>query len=277
MTPCCSSIGPVPETIPAGGSVEVAVQLRPGFQTGLMRVGFLVPTGREDGGAIGLTLAATLISSLEVKFAEDTATTLAAGKMGALKGRITCRRKGSVGLDAPSSVTIDPPAQARFLGPSSGRDLADGIRQTVREFEVEFPPSREPGKKSAELRLGWKQQGREDRRPIVWVVKPALTATPRVLALKADAGDPPAMRGVVVESTGAEFRVLAVKGRAVADGFEPPVGRSRSHRMVVPLNPGVTGISELIIETDHPDQSAAKVSVLIGPRTASAPAPGGSP
>ena len=139
--------------IPAGGSAEVVVQLRPGSQeSGLKRVGFVIPTDREAEGAIGLTLAATRVSSLQVEFAED-ATSLAAGKAGSLKGRVTCRSQGAAGLDAPSSVLILPPATVQFLGPESETPLADGIRQTVREFEVQFPPSREPGTKTADLRL----------------------------------------------------------------------------------------------------------------------------
>ena len=117
---------------------------------------------------------------------------------------------------------------------------------------------------------------RQDHRAITWVVRPALSATPWVIAFKADPDDPPAIREVVVESTGNEFRVLAVEGKAVAAGYKPPGDRSRTHRLLVPMVPAA-GISELTIQTDHPDQPIAKVSVLIQARTASEATPGGSP
>ena len=262
LTPCCSSIGSVPESIPAGGSAEVAVKLRPGYQTGMKRVQFVIPTDRVDEPVITLSLSATLTPALEVDFDEPAATTFAVGKPGTLKGRVTCRRKGEQGFDAPSSVFIEPPAIARFVGTAEERQLADGIRQSVQAVEIDFPPSREPGTRSADLRLTWGAQHHDDRRPIVWAVTPALRVTPPAIGLKRSETDS-VSREVVIRSTGTPFRVLKVEGKALAPGLRLPEDAATTHRLDLPLDRAALGISDLRIVTDHPDQPIAKLSVWI--------------
>lgn len=263
LTPCCSSIDPVPESIPAGGSAKVAVKLRPGYQSGPKRVQFVVLTDRDDDPAISLWLSATLTSALDVEF-DDTAAaaTLAVGKAGTLKGRVIGRRTGKDGFSAPSSLSINAPAKARFVGVEIGRLLDNGFHETVREIEIDLPASREPGTKSAELRLAWDKPSRDDRRAIVWSVTPALRATPPALVLDRNSTGS-ASREVVIRSTGTAFHVLGVEGKAIRRGLRLPSEAATLHRLDLPLDRDATGISDLRILTDHPDQPIAKLTVLI--------------
>ncbi len=257
----------MPESISAGGSAEILTTFRPGFQSGRKRVQFAILTDGEDDPVVTYSLTASLASEIEVVSADPNGADLAAGKPGTRKFTVVCRRRGDQGRGAPSSLKILAPASARFDGPASTVDRADGVSETTRTVEVTLPPSTEPGVHRAELFLFWEDPNREERRPIEWSVSAALRATPPVLVFKLGPSEP-MTREVVVESTGSEFRVLSVEGSALGEGFRLPTNRAKSHRLSVPMMKSKVGISDLRIKTDHPDQPDLKVGVYISSASA---------
>ena len=254
----------MPGSIPAGGSAEILTTFRPGFQSGRKRVEFAILTDREDDPVVTYSLTASLASEIEVVSADPNGADLAVGKSGTQKFTVICRRLGDQGRGAPSLLKIRTPASARFGGPASTVDRADGVSETTRTVEVTLPPSAEPGVHRAELFLFWDNPKREHRRPIEWSVSAALRATPPVLVFKLDPSEP-MTRDVVVESTGSEFRVLGVEGKALGEGLQLPTNRAKSHRLSVPMMRSKVIISDLRIKTDHPDQPDLKVGVYIPP------------
>ncbi len=273
-TPCCSAVGKLPDAIPANGSAEVAVQFRPGYEAGSKRVEFAIRTDRETSPLIGLSISAMMTSALEVESTDKGGIELPCGKPGTRKLTVTCRRKEKEGLDAPTSLITAEPLKARFLG-EIRQEIRDGIVETKREIEIDLPAANEPGIKSADLIIRWGKSGRDDRRPIVWVVKPALKATPTAIILEAGTTGL-SIQEVIVESTGAEFRVLAVRGKALGIGFQPPIEKAQMHRLKIPIDPSAIGISDLNIVIDHPDQATIKVSILIPQHSKMAETTGGA-
>ena len=259
LTPCCSAIGPLPQSIPGGGKCEIPVSYRPGYSQGKSRVEFMVST---DRGVVTYSVSANTTPAFEVEFADPNGSEVAAGRDAAWSLIVTCRRSGADGLDLPSVVAIDPPSTARFVGLPSEIKRTDGVIETRREIAVTHPASHEPGAKTVDLRIVWEKQGRSERQSIQWMVKPALKASPPAIVLDRGSHDVIA-REVLVESTGTEFRVLGVSGKAVAPGFVPPESRGVAHRIAIPIDAQSTGISDVRIETDHPDQPTLKVSLLI--------------
>ncbi len=261
QTPCCSSIGPLPESIPAGGSAEFPVQLKAGFLTGLQRVNFFVLTDSEARPIIPLVLSATLHSAIEVEFSDGTATSLPAGRPGILKLTVTCRRKGKEGYGTPSKISTTSPAKGQFVGDPIAKQLVDGINQVERQVEIDLPGSSEPGVKTVGLFLAWADQDRTDKRTFTWSVTPALRVTPPAFVLKATADKP--VREAIVRSTGTPFRILRVEGRAIGPGLVVPTTSATEHVLSLPLDPSVVGVSDVRIHTDHPGQPTVKMSVLI--------------
>lgn len=66
QTPCCSTIGPLPDSVPPHGVVKIPVVFRPGFATGFKRVVFTAETDRDNSRVCLFALSANLFSELEV-------------------------------------------------------------------------------------------------------------------------------------------------------------------------------------------------------------------
>ena len=260
-TPCCSEIGPLPELIPPGGSAEIPVLFRPGFGTGPKRVGFAVATDRQSEPVISFSLAATFLSALEVEFDDPQSVTLPCGQPGKREILVTCRRKGSLGFGAPTSLGTYPPLPARFLSEPSESRQGD-VFEVRRRAEIVLPASSEPGLKKVELRLGWGGPGPDDSRPLIWTVSPVLLATPPAIVLS-DKASEDTSREIVVRATTGEFRVLAVRGKALAPGLRLPEGKAAVHRLKLTFDRSVVGISDIRVTTDHPDQPVVKFGVLV--------------
>ena len=265
-TPCCSAAGPVPESIPPGGKVELSTTFRVGSETGRKRVGFLVLTDDPNRPTHTLSLTADLYSEWELKLSGSDPGRFPVGRGGELSFDVVSRRRGDEGLNPPGSVEADEPLGAELGGPRAD-DRPNGITEAVQRLVVKIPPCEEPGARRAAVVFRW-ADGTTRTFDVAWEVVPRLRATPSGLVVKRS--DEPSTAKVRVGSDGRPFRVLNVAGELLgAEALLPP-GAARDHVLVLTIDPsrcssGEGGVREVTITTDHPDQPVVKVSVLVLP------------
>lgn len=297
LTPCCSAVGSLPETLPCGRAIEVPVVFRPGHQSGRKRVEFLVRTDDPEAPVHRFALIASLISEIEVSPQGANPTSLPLNTSVSHRFAIICRRisperrEGSIrsspivtegrdggdntspeeaptteGRTAPISLTASPSLSASFLGPPVERRLDDGTIESTRDFEVTLPPSTEIGAHRGTVVLAW-PDGREWPQDIFWQVAPRLRASPSGLVLKPRDSEEPERVAITVHADDRPFRVTEVTGPILA---EPPDGLptepGRAHTLLLTLDPvalSADGTSDIHIATDHPDQREVIVSVLV--------------
>lgn len=260
-TPCCSSIGPPSATrIPAGGSVTVPVEFRIAPGTGRKRVEFVVATDYGPKATWGLAVEADLYGEIDVGTAAPV--TLSPGRSGVVLLDVTCHRLAGEGRGPPESAAVEAPLTATMsVWPDDGVPAVPGLERSSRRIEVGVPGALEPGRKVANVVLRWADGG-ERRVPITWTVTPTVRVSPEAVTIRA--GDPPAARTFLVRADRA-IRVLGIEGPALACAPAELTGPRAMQRLEVELAAPAAGASDLKITTDHPDQPAATVSVLVLP------------
>ena len=164
VTPCCSSIGPIPDSIPARGAARIPTSFNPPRQSGARVVRFLIETdsGRQD--RIELALQAQLVSTWEVASLAGRSTVLPLRRSGTLSFRIVSRRKGDRGRGLPEAISASPPIEAGFSGGARSSIAPDGMVEAARDVEVKLPASDEPGLRRGEVVFTWPEGGRRSCR-----------------------------------------------------------------------------------------------------------------
>ncbi len=265
FTPCCSTIGPLPEAIPARGEVEVPTSFSPGHQSGAKAVMFQIETDQPGRRFVGLALEARLTSAWEVQSRDDKTGVVPMGQPARRTLRVISRRKGDLGRDLPGQVLAAAPIDAAFVGEAVTTKGPDGVIESTRDFVVAMPASREPGVKRGEVRFRW-PDGRVEALPVGWEVRPRLKVIPA--AMTVHRSDGAIDRTIVVESDGAPFRVTGMSSPLFAGPAEIPGDLVQRHTIRLRLDPSkglVDGVSNVTITTDHPDQRTAELSVLVLP------------
>lgn len=261
--PCCSEIGPVPESIPPGGEVPLRLGLRPGYQYGRRGVTFTVGTDDPERPIRSFILTATLLPEIEVR-GEDVDAPLPVGAAGRRVIQIICRRQDGDGRDAPSWAKAAGPLNASFLGPASVATFPGGVVEATRVVEVSIPADSGVGQRRGELLLRW-EDGREWRHTLTWRVTPRIIASPPGFVLESSTGRKDLR--AILRSSDRAFRVLKVYGLPVAGskyGQEP----REVQQVDLTLDPGLArsaAAHDVWIETDHPDQPTIMLSVLVPP------------
>jgi prepilin-type N-terminal cleavage/methylation domain-containing protein len=269
LTPCCSTIGRLPEVIPPKGEVQVSTSFSPGHQSGPKAVMFQIETDQPGRRFVGLALEARLISAWEVQGRDDTTGVVPMGQPARRTFRVIARRKGNLGRDLPGQVLATSPINAAFAGEAVTTIGPDAVIESTRDVVVAMPALREPGVKRGEIRFRW-PDGRVEVLPIGWEVRPRLKVVPA--ALTVHRSDGAIDRTIVVESDGASFRVTGLSSPLIAGSAGIPGDSVRRHTIRLRLDPSkgsVDGVSNVTITTDHPDQRTAELSVLVLPDTAS--------
>jgi hypothetical protein len=267
QAPCCSAIGPVPDSVPVGGEVAVPVRFEPGFQAGPRQVSFLVETDDPTEPLRDFTLRASLTPAFEVEPLDVAPSILALGEASRRRFRVTCRRTAQEGRAAPVALNLAPPLTAVFATPSDETTLPGGLVQAVREIEVAIPASNTIGPARGEVVLAW-ADGSTHALPLAWQVRPSVVAVPSGLALAT--GPEPAARVVRVISRDESVRVLAVSGPGLAEAVDLPTTASRQHEIHLHIRrdqPAPTA-TDIQLTTDHPLQPTVTLSVLILPEAA---------
>ena len=262
FTPCCSDIGPLPEAIPPGESVAVPVEFRPGNQGGRRRVQFAVATDSPEMPSRLFSLHATLVSEVDVERLPDSDQTLPLDQGGKQVFRVTCRRKGDRGRDAPTAVLAADPVPASFAGPI--RREADGdIQVASRDVEVTLPASDDAGIRRGEVQLRW-EGGETQSQGVNWRVVPRIEAAPPGLTLHPEDGR--VKRSFRLGATDRPFRILAIEGADPVGTGAPPSEAAKTHLLTLEFDPEAMGTGaarDVTIRTDHPRQTTVTLSVLV--------------
>lgn len=263
VTPCCSSIGPLPESIPPGGEARIPTALRPGHEWGLKRVSFLLETDWEEWSVIQLALQARLISAWQVEPVGRSAASIPSGRSGKIGFRVVARRNGSAGRDLPDEISAAPPLVASFQGRPTTTTGSDGWIEAARDVAVSIPAASQPGVKRSEVRFRW-SDGHSEVVPVGREVRPPLKVTPAGLVLRHSGRE--IEQSIVVESDGLPFRVTAVTSPILAEPVKP--SREPGRRHVIPVKIDlrkrpVDRVLSITIATDDPDQPAVDLSVLV--------------
>jgi hypothetical protein len=265
VTPCCSMIGPLPDSIPSKGQANVPTVFKPGFQSGARGVAFLIETDSPDQRQIQLALRAELVSAWETESLEGSTASVPLGQPGTLTFRVKARRKGSTGRVLPDKVSAMPPVQAGFAGQAASRTGSDGSVEATRDVWCRLPATNQPGQKRGELTFVW-LGGRTETVPLGWQVRPRLRLTPSGLVLRRS--NQPIWQTIAIESDGPPFQVVSVASPLLAGPVELPNGRATRHSVRIELNLSETALdcaTNVIITTDQPDQSSINLSLLVVP------------
>lgn len=265
LTPCCSSLGPLPDSIPPHGAANVLTIFSPGFQSGPRGVVFAIQTDSEIQGQVQLALRADLVSAWEAVSIGSSTSTVPLGQPGTLTFRVVARRKGSLGRGLPDKISSAPPVRAAFGGHPTSNTGPDGTIEVTRDVVVSLPATDQPGIKRGELAFAW-PDGRTNTMPLSWEVRPRLRLLPAGIVLQRSSL--PVERTIVMESEGIPFRVVGVSSPLLARSVELPAGMATRHAIHIELSPSnrpPDSTTNVIISTDHPDQSSANISVLVLP------------
>ena len=186
MTPCCSSIGPLPNEIPPRGRVSIPVEYKPGQRTGPGRVAFVVHSGSDGRREIRLNISATLVSDLEIVATGEAMDRLAVGQSAKRRLEVICRQLGGDGLEAPLSVRASGDFVAQFASDPRSKKNGDMTEHHL-EVSVEIPASDKIGRHEGSVALFW-PTGFEYVYPIAWEVNPPVRMTPTAFVFRADEG-----------------------------------------------------------------------------------------
>jgi hypothetical protein len=243
----------------------VPVTFRPGIRSGPQRVQFLVETDDPEHPRLVLAMRVDLLPTLLIAPEGEHRDTLLIGQPSSRTFRVMCRGDDTQGRQAPEAVEPIGPLLASFVGEATGQVLEGGLVESSRTVEVTIPGSDEPGHRSGSFRLRW-ADGSDHEVPISWTVSRPIGASPSGLVLRADDGE--ISRSVLVRSAGRPFRITGVSGPLLAGPVEPGDRAAAVHTLQLVIDPGrATGPdpSEVRIETDHPDQPAVLLSILVLP------------
>ncbi len=264
LTPCCSSVGPLPKLIPPGGMVQVPVFFRPGRDASRKKLVFRIHTDEFSHPVRHLALLATVIPEVEVRLDEGSDVTLPIGRSGHQRLVVTCHHLGDDGLGDPSDVMAPTPLSAEFVTPASEKAFPNGLVKTVRLVDVAIPATFEEGQQKSLIYLDW-PGGKRREHPITWQVSAPIQATPSGFVLRAETG--PEIRDVLLHSTDRPVRVLDVSGPILAKPVALPSVAANVQRLRLVIDPAPTGAGtwDIGIRTDRPEQSTVFLSVLVIP------------
>lgn len=262
LTPCCSTIGPAPETIPAHGSIQVPVSFRPGRQADRKRVEFLIRTDEELSPIWRVAVVASVVHELATRVERESDLELPVGRTGRQIPTIACRRLGDAGRGEPVSVQAFESLAAGFVGSAETLKLPGGIIETTRRVEVTLPASSRDGNSRGQVTFRW-ENGQSWDCPVTWRVRPLISALPAGISLKPGGQS---SWTVLLRATDRPFRVCGVDGPACLDSWERTSAETATlHTVILRFDPDKARpgeVANIRFLTDEPDQTEVLVSVL---------------
>jgi hypothetical protein len=261
-TPCCSRIGPLPDSIAPQGTVKVPIEFRTAFQTGPRRAEFTITTDASSRPVRALAVSARFFAEVEIQQEGDSF--LPAGQRGEQTFRVICRRGATEGRAAPAGIEIRPPLEG-LAGPvvETAEAGFDGVIRSSRDVKVSLPAVESPGARRQDILLRW--DGGETRTYVVaWTVTAPIRANPPALIVKSSEGT--AKRTVKLSAEDRAFRVRQVAGPLLASAPEIPSEAKQGQELTLTIDPkrlSEGGVSDVRITTDHPHQREVTVSIHI--------------
>ena len=260
--PCCSAIGPLPPSVPPGGSVPVPVTLKTENKLGALRVSCSVKTDSPTVPVLRFAATVNLIPECEIEAEGESVGQLLLGQEGRFSCRISCRRKGVEGRELPTSVKVSRTTEAVLTGPIGETRQPDGIIERACQLDLKVPPSSQAGWRREEVLLEW-PDGRKQSHLVSWEVRPLITAVPSGLVIARSTK--PTDVTIKVASVDRPIRIREVDG-LLAKPFVPMEEARREHILHLVFDTpkaDPTTISDIKIVTDHPDQPVVSATVLL--------------
>lgn len=263
-TPCCSAIGPIPDSIPPGGSVRAPVAFRTGGQKGVKKLVFSVGSERPGDPTWQLVLGADIAPQWDVEPVGDSVTELRGGVSAEQDFRVVCRRRGDVGLTLPATVEAQGALTAEFVGPAEETTVLGGHTSASRLVRVTYSASAAPGQVSGILTFRWPYTDTSPRDlELRWKVTPHLSVTPKALVVQSDLAS--SIHSVVLSSHDRPFRVLEASG-PLAGPVPPSLEAATVQTLKLTIDSALLsadGAANVLIRTDHPEQPEATLTVLL--------------
>ncbi len=257
LTPCCSSVGPLPPTIEPGGTARLPVVLQATRQAGLRRVEFVVRTDDPVNPGWVVAVRSLLVPDFEFDLVSGEPTVLLGEGMRRTY-RLTSRRPEANTAGA-STVEAAGLESARFIGPALERRNGP-LAESVQEIEAVLPPSATEGMQRGDLIIRW-DDGSERIETVTWSVAPVVRIEPTSLLL--GASDEPT-REVTLRSAADPVRITGIRGPArLVDSL--PTSAERVHVLKLAVDTSrlaPQSAADVVIELDHPIQRSVTLTVL---------------
>ena len=259
LTPCCSTIDPLPKAISAGASIRIPVSLRVGRATGRKSVRFSLRTDDPIHPIRVFALVASLRGEVEIEELDTTGLTLQIGEPGHRVLEVVSRRVGNVGQGPPSELRADGGVSVKFTEEFTGESAGSGLTESVRRILIDIPPSPVAGMKSSSVEMTW-ASGLKLSHHVTWKVEPRITAHPSALILKTAREE----SHVLLLKSANPFRVMEIRGESLVGKVGSPSKDSkREHVLQLRTVSGSrSSASNIEITTDDPLQPLVLVSVL---------------
>jgi len=267
LTPCCSSIESLPESLPPGGEGQAVVAFQPGYQSGPKGVEFTVETDARPDGIWELGLRASLTAAWEVAPQADFDSALRVGEAGKQVFRVVARRKGVDGFELPQAASASSPLSIRYPEGEATTKNVDEVIEQSQECVVEMPATNRPGSYSGHVSFRW-PDGHMELRSINWEVRSALRVSPPVVVLTP--AEKPIRKKVVITSEAGPFTVKSVQSPLLADKVDVPSRASSRFEFELSLLPpreAPDHPAEVLFVTDCPSQANASLKAIILGRT----------
>jgi hypothetical protein len=271
LTPCCSSIQVPSKIVEPGEIVRIPIEFRTGERTGRNRLEFVVRAVEQRPWSLGLAIYATLVPEIEIAPREPSDASLILNRAGFQRFRVTSRRLGDIGRDAPESIASTDGVDVRFEGPEHAQTDLNGMTIYERDILVRLPASPKPGSRRASFELKW-PDGRRREHAITWNVAALIRASPAGIVLKPSDGR--CKRSIALYAPDVKFAVAGVSGSLLADTPALTAADAKLHKIELDLDPArleKPGATDIVFRTNHPDQPTIAVSVMVLPPQEDAP------
>jgi hypothetical protein len=262
LVPCCSAVGPLPESVPPHGEIAVPVVFKPGFQSGRKQVGFVVKTDDTLRPVRPFTFLAFLIPETEVHVLDGSDRAVSVGSAGQQTLRIVCRRIGKQGRGIPITVRASTPVQVKFAGTEIERALPDGTIELTRTLTVDLPALDSAGLMRSDVVFDW-PDGFSKTYQVKWKVSPRIQSIPAATVILPG---PPSKHYFIIKSEDKAFRITKLTGGDARLLGTLPTLPERHHKICLEIDPQKLPRGKAVdieVETDNPAQPRVVLSVLV--------------
>ena len=221
LTPCCSSLGPLPESIPPGG-VRRGSRLTSSRATSRGPSEFCSPLRPIRRISRQSAWLCKLDWHRPGKLCPSRGSTAGFpwGKRESGTFRVIARRTVEPRDEiSPKKISATSPVDARFAGRAAVTTGPDSTIEAARDVVLSIPATNQAGIKRGELQFHW-PDGHTDRMPLSWEVRPRLRVIPSGLVLCRSPH--PVEQKIIIESDVASLSASRGVGSSAPIGTRRP-------------------------------------------------------